>query len=136
MNPLLIAQILPKIISEGRKLIDEVFTTDDERNQAKLELSNLESSINQGQIDINKQDSKSKSMWQAGWRPGFGWLCVAAFFYHYLIYPILLWLWIIFTPGVQPPPDIDTGPLMALALSLLGFGGFRTVEYLRGVIKK
>jgi len=88
----------------------------------------------QQQIDINKIEAASSSVYVAGWRPGIGWICGAAFGLHFVVLPVLGWLAVLF--GHDPiavPFDMDT--LMTVLMGLLGLGGLRTFEKVRGVAR-
>ena len=88
----------------------------------------------QQQIDINKVEAASSSVFVAGWRPGIGWICGAAFGLHFVVLPVLGWLAVLF--GHDPitvPFDMDT--LMTVLMGLLGLGGLRTFEKVRGVAR-
>lgn len=88
----------------------------------------------QQQIDINKVEAASSSVFVAGWRPGIGWICGAAFGLHFVVLPVLGWLAVLF--GHDPitvPFDMDT--LMTVLMGLLGLGGLRTFEKVRGVTR-
>jgi hypothetical protein len=86
----------------------------------------------QQQIDINKIEAASPNVFVSGWRPGIGWICGAAFGLHFVVLPVLGWLAVLF--GHDPivvPFDMDT--LMTVLMGLLGLGGLRTFEKVRGV---
>lgn len=86
----------------------------------------------QQQIDINKIEAASPNVFVSGWRPSIGWICGAAFGLHFVILPVLGWLAVLF--GHDPivvPFDMDT--LMTVLMGLLGLGGLRTFEKVRGV---
>lgn len=86
----------------------------------------------QQQIDINKIEAASGSVFVAGWRPGIGWICGAAFALHFVILPLLGWVAVLF--GHDPivvPFDMQT--LMTVLMGMLGLGGLRTFEKVRGV---
>jgi len=89
----------------------------------------------QQQIDINKIEAASSSVFVAGWRPGIGWICGAAFALHFVILPLLSWLAVLFghDPIVVP---FDMGTLMTVLTGMLGLGGLRTFEKVRGVAAK
>lgn len=78
------------------------------------------------QTDILKIDAASGKWWQAGWRPFIGWVCGAALAYSFLVQPLLLGV------GVQAG-TIDASKLMDLVVVMLGVGGYRTYEKVRGV---
>lgn len=84
----------------------------------------------QGQIDINKIEAAAPDMFRGGWRPAVGWVCVIGLLYTYLAQPLLSWLSGII--AVPAPPTLDLGDLLVLLGGMLGFGGMRMLEKLRG----
>lgn len=95
-----------------------------------------ETGLIQGQIDINKIEAASPSLFVAGWRPAVGWVCVAGLVYSFAVWPILAWL----GPGAlhiaTVPPQLDMGTLMTLLVGMLGLSGMRTLEKMNGVAAK
>ena len=87
----------------------------------------------QGQIAINVEESKSPSIFVAGWRPYVGWVCGMALAYTYLIYPILTWIVPIWRPELIVPKLGNDGMLYELLFGMLGMGGLRTFEKIKGV---
>lgn len=104
--------------------------------------ANLEQTAADGQIALNKADAESGSLFKGGWRPTIGWLCSGGLGYSFLLKPLLPWLiqvsCLIFDKKVVLPemPSLDMKELMALTFCLLGFGGFRMYEALKGVKSK
>ena len=86
----------------------------------------------QGQMDINKAEAASGSVFIGGWRPAIGWVCAAALACQYIARPMLMWAGIV--TGHQWPmlPGLDDN-LWQLMLGMLGMGGLRTVEKVKGV---
>ena len=120
--------ILGPVIKEAGTAIDKIFTSDDERNQAKIAMKELDLAIDKGQIEINKTEAAHKSIFVAGWRPFIGWVCGCALAYHFILHPIV--------EAFVDIPDIDAGMLMHLVLAMLGMGGMRTYEKMRGVSRE
>lgn len=87
----------------------------------------------QGQLDVNKEEAKSPNVFVSGWRPAIGWICGAALGYTYLGYPILVWATAIWFPAIHAPVLGNDGMLMELLFGMLGMGGLRTFEKVRGV---
>ena len=87
----------------------------------------------QGQLEINKAEAESKSFFRGGWRPAVGWVCVIGLFYSFVLRPVLPW--IISTVGfeTEPLPPMDMGTLLPLLGGMLGLGGFRTYEKIKGL---
>ena len=98
----------------------------------------MESQAAQGQIDLNKIDAGSGSMFKGGWRPALGWVCVSGLAYTFLARPIVPWIIqvtaLVFgsTATLPPMPPLDMKELMSLVMALLGFGGFRMYEKIKG----
>ncbi len=86
----------------------------------------------QQQIDVNKIEAGSSNVFVAGWRPGIGWACGAAFALHFVVLPIMNWIVGLFGhPPILIPFDMDT--LTTVLMGMLGLGGLRTFEKMRGV---
>jgi len=101
----------------------------------KMEQMALEAdrAINEGQIEINKIDAASGSLFRGGWRPATGWVCVLALLYQFLVMPLLPWTVALFKISVPALPSLDIGTLITLLGGLLGLGGFRTYEKTKGL---
>jgi hypothetical protein len=137
------------IIEGVGKVADSLYTTDKERAEMALEerkLSLEEKKIDQAtdlaQVDINKIEAASTSVFVAGWRPAVGWVGVLGLSYQFLGYPMMQWIWAfgqgidLIPKGLSPPPDLQTDQLMVLLSGLLGFGGMRSFEKSKGVAAK
>lgn len=115
-------------------LIDKLFTTDEERENAKLRLIELEQKGQLAQIAVNAVEAKHESIFVSGWRPFIGWVCGIAFAYNFIIQPFLLFaIWAVTTyTGVSFPtatlPELDMASLLAVLGGILGLGGLRTYE--------
>jgi hypothetical protein len=137
------------IIEGVGKIAGDLVTTDKEKAQLELEGRKLdleEKRIDQAtdlaQVEINKIEAGSTSLFVSGWRPAVGWVGVLGLIYQFLGYPLMQWLWA-FGQGVDlipkelhPPPDLEVEQLMTLLAGLLGFGGMRTFEKHKGVAAK
>lgn len=108
----------------------------------KQRLHDMEALAAKGQIDLNKLDAQSGSIFKGGWRPALGWCCVAGLIYTFLLRPLIPWVVqvgaIIVNKTIELPtmPPLDMKELMALVMALLGFGGFRMYEKIKGVAAK
>lgn len=89
----------------------------------------LEQQAMNAQVEIDKLEAASPSMFKSGWRPGAGWLCVFGLAWATFIVPFWIWAAAIFK--LPLPPNIDTGVLISLLVALLGLGGYRTYEKTR-----
>ena len=85
----------------------------------------------QGQIDTNKAEAASPSVFVSGWRPSIGWVCSAACAWNWIGLPIAkcaLTLW--GHPIAISPADMSE--MMPILMGMLGLGGLRTIEKLKG----
>lgn len=123
----------------GSKLIDRLWPDPAQAANAKLELIKLQQSGElqeiAGQIDINKQEAANASVFVAGWRPFCGWICGLALGYTYIFYPLLVWVCALWFPHVQPPKLGNDGMLYELLFGMLGLGGLRSFDKLKGTAR-
>ena len=85
------------------------------------------------QIDVNKAEAESPSVFKGGWRPAAGWMCVIGLAMQLTIVPVLGWAVEAATGHKLPPlPPMDSTVLMGLLVPLLGLGGYRTAEKIKG----
>lgn len=87
--------------------------------------------IVQGQLATNAAEAASPSAFTSGWRPGIGWVCGAALAMQYIARPLLQWGGIVSGHPLPELPGIDNN-LWELMLGMLGLGGLRTYEKVRG----
>lgn len=87
------------------------------------------------QTAINVEEAKSSSLFVSGWRPAIGWCCALALFYSYLIIPFATWGFAASHIEVPPFPKLDEN-LWQLMFGMLGMGGLRTFEKIKGVASK
>lgn len=88
----------------------------------------------QGQMDINKAEAASSSVFTSGWRPAIGWVCAAALAAQYIARPLLQWAGVLTGHDWPTLPGIDDN-LWQLMLGMLGLGGLRSFEKFKGVAK-
>jgi hypothetical protein len=80
-----------------------------------------------GQLEINKEEAKSQSMFVAGWRPFIGWICGCGLGYQFLLRPLLSFGVSLKIAGFVAP-SIETAQLIELLVGMLGLGAMRTYE--------
>jgi len=114
--------------------LDELFTSDEEREAAKLKLQTLMQQPHILQAVANIEGAKHRSIFVAGWRPAIGWVAALGLGYQYLVLPFAG----LINAYLKLPaelPDLESDQLMTLVLALLGLGGMRTFEKFKGVSK-
>jgi len=87
------------------------------------------------QIDVNKTEAASNSIFKGGWRPFIGWVCGTAFAYHFVLQPVLIFVMTYAGYPVPDLPEFDMASLMTVLGGLLGLGSLRTFEKYKGVTK-
>jgi hypothetical protein len=117
----------------GSKVLDRVLPDPAQQAAAKLELMKLQQNGElaqiTGQMEINKAEAASSSIFVSGWRPSVGWVCSAGFAVQFVIGPLAEWGAALAGHHVKFP-QMDTGTMMPLLLGMLGLGGLRTAEKL------
>lgn len=118
-------------------VLDELFTSDEEKLDKQILLERLRQQPNLAQIALNQTEAQHRTVFVAGWRPFIGWVCGTALAYNFIVRDLMAWLITVYSPWreVAIPPALEVGPLMTVLLALLGLGGFRTVEKLKGKAK-
>ena len=108
-------------------IIDKVVDKIDDFTLDKAEKAELIQQINKAQIEVNKVEANSNSLFVAGWRPFVGWTCGVALCYHFVLKPFLLFL--LHSFGYQVDlPVFDMTTLTTILLGMLGLGGMRSFE--------
>lgn len=133
MNPL----ILGPLFEVGKTLIDRFLPDPEKKREAEMELVRMaaDGELKQviAQLEINAREAQHPSIWVAGWRPYFGWVGGTAFAYVGILKPILGWIAAV--KGWPEPPNIDTDFLWVVVSGLLGIGGLRSIEKVKGASK-
>lgn len=84
------------------------------------------------QIGVNQADAAGASPVQRSWRPAIGWVCAAALAWDTLLRPMLTFVLAFVGKPVPPIPSLSSDQLYGLLFGLLGLGGLRTVEKVKG----
>ena len=123
----LIAAALPIL----GKVIDRAIPDQAEAERVKstiaLQTAELEADIVMSQLDLAKQDAKSG---KGGFRDLAGKLAIAALAYAWLLQPLLSWASAFV--GIDPPPAIDPSQQYAILTGMLGLGGLRSFDLMKG----
>ena len=119
-------------------IVDELYTSEEEKAAAKLAIKKVEAELKKRQMDINLADAQSKAGGIAGaiqriWRPLIGFGCALAIMFEYVVKPFLMFFLATFHIETLPLPEMDMGTLMPLVMALLGMGAIRSYEKVKGV---
>lgn len=136
MNPF--TSILSSLIEPVTGIISEFVVDKDKAAELAYKISTLaatqahEQSL--GQLEVNKAEAATGSVFVGGWRPAVGWCCMIAMAVNFVVTPI-------FGPVIEAYTIVKMVPLdmtemMPILLGLLGLGGMRSYEKAQGVAKQ
>jgi len=123
-----VSSLLDKVIPDAdvkAKLAHEIATMSDQHAQ-QLALA---------QVEVNKAEAASGSLFKGGWRPFVGWVCGIALLYHFILSPLIIFGVTLTGVDIPPIPEFDMGSLMTVLMGMLGLGGLRTYEKQKGITK-
>jgi len=123
-----VAGILERVIpdkSQAAKLAHEIATMSDKMAHEQV----------LAQLEVNKAEAASGSLFKGGWRPSIGWICGLALFWSFILQPFLVFFLLVFGVDLPPLPEVGTADLMPILLGMLGLGGLRSYEKVQKVTK-
>ena len=131
MNPLAIIEI-------GARLLDKIIPDKDAREKAQAELiraaQDQDFQLSLAQLEINKIEAENPSLYVSGWRPNIGWTCGVAFQLHFVVFPIINFI-LVALGQKEVNISFDMTTLLTVLGGLLGIGGLRTYEKIKGVTR-
>ena len=131
--------LLTTLIEPATKLLDKVIEDKDQKAKLAHELATMADKLaheqNLAQMAINKEEASSGSLFKGGWRPFIGWVCGIAFFYHFVLQPVIIFIVAIIGFQIPNLPEFEMGTLLTVLGGMLGIGGLRTYEKQKGLTK-
>jgi hypothetical protein len=131
--------MLEALIGPVTGLLDKFIEDKDQRAKLAHEIATMAERHAQeralAQIEVNKTEAASRNPFVAGWRPFIGWTCGIALAWHFVLAPFLMFIaaWVGFEVPRLPVFDMDN--LMTVLLGMLGLGGLRSFEKVKGISK-
>jgi hypothetical protein len=116
-------------VAAGLQVLNKFIPDPAEKIKAEAALRDALFSLDNKQAEINAVEAGNQNLWVSGWRPALGWIGASAVAYQYLLRPFLIGL------GWETLPGVDS-MLFELVFMMLGFGGLRTYEKIKGVATK
>lgn len=134
---------LDDLITEGLKIINKYIPDPQAAAQAQIEMMKIKQSDafkeidaalqeQQMQADINKVEAASDHVFVSGWRPFIGWVCGVGFALQVVVFPIVATIAVALNHPLTMP-EMPTEVLMANLMGMLGLGGYRSWEKIKGV---
>ena len=131
--------MLQALIGPVAGLLDKFIEDKDTKNALAHEISTMAErhaqELAKGQLEVNKVEAASKSMFVAGWRPAVGWVCVLGMASNFIIIPMANFGLAIVESNITIPL-IDTSTMMPVLMGMLGLGAMRSVEKVQGVSRE
>ena len=133
----MISALIPQIAPILGNVLDRFFPDKEKAAEAQraIETALLENAaqINLAQVEVNKEEAQHRTIFVAGWRPFIGWVCGVALAWHFVGVPVTIFF--IAWAGAEVPelPAFDMNSLMTVLMGMLGLGGLRTFEKMKGL---
>ena len=128
--------IFAALVGPVTGLLDKFVEDKDQKNALAHEISTMAERHSQeqmlAQLEVNKIEAASSSLFVSGWRPATGWVCVLGMAGNFIVTPFANFVLALL--GVQvfiPLVPLDT--MLPVLLGMLGLGGLRTLEKAKGV---
>jgi hypothetical protein len=131
--------MLQALIGPVTGLLDKFIEDKDQKNAIAHEIATLATKqaheANMGQIEILKAEASHRSVFVAGWRPFLGWCLSFAMAWHFVLAPVTMFVCSYAGVSIPELPVFDMDSLMTVLMGMLGLGGLRTVEKVKGITK-
>ena len=131
--------MLQALIGPVTGLLDKFIPDADEKARIAHELATMSEKHAQelalSQIEVNKAEAASGSLFKGGWRPAVGWTCAIAFLYHFILKDLIIFGCAMAGVAIPDLPSFDMGTLLTVLGGMLGIGGLRTYEKQKGLTK-
>ena len=126
---------IKELVGPVTGLVSEFIEDKDERNRLAHEIATLTEKQHHAevmaQVEVNKTEAAHKSLFVAGWRPAIGWICGLGMLSNFIVVPMTNFgLALAGSPIVVPLIELET--MMPVLLGMLGLGGMRSFEKVKG----
>ena len=127
--------MIGQVIEVADKVLGKFIPDKNLKMKLQKEMTMAFHDANLAQIQLNKQEAAHKIIFVAGWRPFVGWTCGVALAYHFIVSPIVET--ILIAAGVAVDlPSFEFSQLSSILMGMLGLGGLRTYEKMKGVSRE
>ena len=124
--------MIESLIGPVAGLLDKFIEDKDQKADLAHQIATMSENhaqeLSKGQLEVNKIEAASKSLFVAGWRPAVGWSCCFALVYSTIFSPILsIWFTV---------PPVDSSLLTTVLMGMLGLGVMRSAEKIKKVSRE
>ena len=131
--------MIQALIGPVTGLLDKFIEDKDQKAKLAHEVATMAQThaqeLARGQLEINKAEAQHRSIFVAGWRPFLGWCLSFAMAWHFVLAPLTMFACGAMEIYIPDLPVFDMDSLMTVLLGMLGLGGLRTVEKVKGLTK-
>ena len=127
--------MIGQVIEVADKVLGKFIPDKNLKMKLQKEMTMAFHDANLAQIELNKQEAAHKNIFVAGWRPFVGWICGIALAYHFILSPLIET--ILIASGITINlPSFEFSQLSSILMGMLGLGGLRTYEKMKGVSRE
>ena len=130
---------LPQMVTTVSQLVNKFVPDRDAQIKIQAELQRqliqIEADSAKAQAEINNTEAANSNLFVSGWRPCVGWVCATAFAWQFVGQPGFSFFYTLITKQPAPVVALDHDALNTVLVGLLGLGGFRSWEKVKGVSK-
>lgn len=131
--------MIQTLIGPVSSLLDKFIEDKDQKAKLAHEIATMSEKHAQeallAQLEINKAEAASGSLFKGGWRPAVGWCCAVAFAYHFVLKDLLVFGATLAGYELPELPEFDMSTLLTVLGGMLGIGTLRTYEKQKGLTK-
>ena len=130
---------LQALIGPVTDLLDKFIEDKDQKNSLAHQIATMSQrhaqELAKGQIEVNRVEAASNSMFVSGWRPAVGWVCVLGMAANFIVIPMTNFVLALFESPITIPL-IDTATMMPVLMGMLGLGAMRSTEKIKKVSRE
>ena len=131
--------MIESLIGPVAGLLDKFIEDKDQKNALAHQIATMSErhaqELAKGQLEVNKAEAASASLFVAGWRPAVGWVCVLGMASNFVIIPMVNFI-LALAESTVTVPLIDTSTMMPVLLGMLGLGAMRSAEKIKKVSRE
>ena len=131
--------MLDKLIGPVAGLLDKFIPDKDKANALAHEIATMSQKHAQesvlAQLEVNKVEASSSSLFVSGWRPAVGWVCVLGMAGNFIIIPLANFVLALSDSNITIPL-VDTATMMPVLMGMLGLGAMRSAEKIKKVSRE
>ena len=131
--------MIESLIGPVAGLLDKFIEDKDQKNDLAYQIATMSErhaqELAKGQLEVNKAEAASNSLFVAGWRPAVGWVCVLGMASNFVLIPMVNFILALAESSITVPL-IDTSTMMPVLLGMLGLGAMRSAEKIKKVSRE